>query len=304
MEQTTQPDILVMKPQSFRARTILIPLLFVGMHFVMSFLILMVFFGFAYFNELTVRGFSQSQSDIMALLNAAFTSVLQNQTIIVTILAACLIPICLVFLKLNAKRDARILMNEKMRLVDLLPALAMMLGTLGVVNLWFELMEYLRSMVPFVDKLMSDYQGTSDALSPAVGFFWQILGISILVPIAEELIFRGIVQGELRKAMPAWAAIVIQGVVFGLYHMQPIQSTYAILAGLVLGLAYHWSRSILVPIAMHCLFNFFGGALPYMLDERSNSILSMAEIAFIMVAVIAFFFLKSNRRKEIQYRTE
>jgi membrane protease YdiL (CAAX protease family) len=146
---------------------------------------------------------------------------------------------------------------------------------------------------------MDDYTKSASAFTADNGYFWLILGISILTPISEELIFRGVIQGELRRAMPEWAAIVIQAVLFAAYHMQPIQSSYVLLPGLLLGLAYYWSRSIWVPIAMHCLFNFLGSALPSLIGESKlgQEILGYSEMGFILIGAAAAVFFMLHRRR-------
>jgi len=159
---------------------------------------------------------------------------------------------------------------------------------------------WLQERVPFVQNQMDDYMETAGAFTASSGYIWLIIGICIMAPLVEELVFRGIIQGELRKAMPEWAAIIIQAVVFALFHMQAIQITYVVLPGLLLGLAYYWSRSLWVPIIMHMVFNFFGSVLPAMAgtDETLNNILSISELAFILVGILAGVFFWMNRRRE------
>ncbi len=115
--------------------------------------------------------------------------------------------------------------------------------------------------------------------------------------------FRGIIQGELRRAMPEWLAVVIQALAFAIFHMQPIQSSYVFLPGLLLGAAYAWSRSLWVPIVMHIFFNLLGSLVPSLIqsDEMLVQIVGLTQMAFIPVAVAAavYMFL-SSRKKKIQ----
>lgn len=41
----------------------------------------------------------------------------------------------------------------------------------------------------------------------------------VLAPVAEELLFRGYLYGKLRKVSPAWLAIIVSGLAFGLAHL-------------------------------------------------------------------------------------
>ena len=53
--------------------------------------------------------------------------------------------------------------------------------------------------------------------------FLTILVVGIVAPFAEELLFRGIIYKTLSKSMSIPAVIIIQGVLFGVYHMNLVQ---------------------------------------------------------------------------------
>jgi membrane protease YdiL (CAAX protease family) len=74
-------------------------------------------------------------------------------------------------------------------------------------------------------------------------------------PVFEELLFRGLVFGELRKVATVRLALVIQALIFGLYHINPIQGAYAFLIGLLLGYVYYRSSSIVAPMIVHAAIN-------------------------------------------------
>ena len=93
----------------------------------------------------------------------------------------------------------------------------------------------------------------SDGLLPAVS-------IVLMGPLAEELMFRGVIQTRLARAMPAWIAVVLQAVLFGVTHGTPIQMAYAFLIGLALGFLRSRTGSILPGFAAHAAFNAMNGA--------------------------------------------
>ncbi len=281
----------------FRLRTVLVPLLFLFLHFIVINIVATIYV--VIYIVVTSGG---SSADMLAILSdsARLNALTVEQYPIITVFyTLALIPVYLVYLSLSRRRDARSLLLERTRLADVLPALGMIIGAVGVTNIWFNVLLWLQDRVPFVQTQMDDYMKTAGAFTADNGYLWLILGISILAPIAEELVFRGIIQGELRKAMPEWAAIVIQAVVFALFHMQPVQITYVLLPGLLLGLAYYWSRSLWVPILMHITFNFLGSVLPALVgaDETLNSILFISECVFIAIGVLAGIFFALNRRR-------
>ena len=127
-------------------------------------------------------------------------------------------------------------------------------------------------------------------------FFLSLLAVGIVGPIFEELLFRGLVFGELRKLMPVRIAIFVQAILFGVYHMNVIQGTYAFLIGILLGFVYYRSRSIYSPVIVHITINsssviagrLIGGA------SSSNYALIVAS-ASILLFILSGAFILTHR---------
>ena len=89
--------------------------------------------------------------------------------------------------------------------------------------------------------------------------FTTVIYACFLGPIAEELMFRAVTQGYLRRSgLNAVAVIFIQAILFGIAHMNPVQSTYATVFGLSLGLLRHKYGNIRITCLAHIVFNVFG----------------------------------------------
>ncbi|MEM8872853.1 MAG: CPBP family intramembrane glutamic endopeptidase [Planctomycetota bacterium] len=103
----------------------------------------------------------------------------------------------------------------------------------------------------------------------------MFLGVGLLVPIAEEIAFRGLLQGALgagltrladpmKEAGMRWLAILISSLVFAVIH--PFFSWPAIFTlSILLGYAYDRSGSIWTPIVGHAAFNTFNLSLAVLL---------------------------------------
>jgi len=169
----------------------------------------------------------------------------------------------------------------------LLPALVFSIGLLGVTNLLFSGLMILGDSVPAVERLMTDYLEQAEAFSPALGYGWLIAGITFLAPLSEELLFRGIIQGELRRAMPEWLAVVTQAVLFALFHMQAVQVLYVFIPALALGAMYAVTRSFWVPVLMHVVFNFLGSVVPALLSgqESLSQVVVWFEVACAVISI-------------------
>ncbi|MFG1498112.1 CPBP family intramembrane glutamic endopeptidase [Saccharospirillum sp. HFRX-1] len=75
--------------------------------------------------------------------------------------------------------------------------------------------------------------------------------------LAEELLFRGVVQGWLQRRLGPWPALVLAAVLFGIAHLAGGWTYVAVvtLAGLVYGLAYLWTGRLLWAVLVHWLLN-------------------------------------------------
>ncbi|MEY8426931.1 CPBP family intramembrane glutamic endopeptidase [Lachnospiraceae bacterium 46-15] len=86
-------------------------------------------------------------------------------------------------------------------------------------------------------------------------FAVQAVGLGILVPIAEEFLFRGLIYQRLKKYVPVWLAILAGAGIFALYHGNMVQIIFAFPMALVMLLAYEKWNSLYVPIIFHMAAN-------------------------------------------------
>ncbi|MEL7834653.1 type II CAAX endopeptidase family protein [Fodinibius sp. Rm-B-1B1-1] len=76
--------------------------------------------------------------------------------------------------------------------------------------------------------------------------------ITVVAPVVEEIIFRGIMIERIgAKYNYSWA-IVISSVIFGILHSEPVG---AFISGVVLSLVYLKTRSLIIPILIHIANN-------------------------------------------------
>jgi membrane protease YdiL (CAAX protease family) len=100
--------------------------------------------------------------------------------------------------------------------------------------------------------------------NPAI-FLYMIPVTILFVAPAEELLFRGIVQGLFRRAYGVVPAVVLASALFGVAHWLALTGggsrlTYVAIAailGVVLAASYELSENLTVPIVIHGLWNAF-----------------------------------------------
>ena len=83
-----------------------------------------------------------------------------------------------------------------------------------------------------------------------------IISLAFLGPLLEEVLFRGAIQGLLMRYFGRpWPAIIVAALVFGVFHMNPVQIVYATLLGIVFGWIFYRTGSLMSVIVGHVLNN-------------------------------------------------
>lgn len=95
--------------------------------------------------------------------------------------------------------------------------------------------------------------GGADALVIAYTVFFG--------PICEELCFRGLTFNLCHRVMSPVMANIIQALLFGGMHANPLQSVYAFVFGFLLGQIYMETDNLMITILTHIAFNGIGMCL-------------------------------------------
>ena len=115
------------------------------------------------------------------------------------------------------------------------------------------------SCIFLVDALMSYLTFLPDWLSDTFNLLqtgWLgILCIAVLGPVLEELLFRGAVTKVLLKKYSPGKAILISGLIFGIFHLNPAQMVGACFSGFLFAWIYYKTKSVIPGILIHILNN-------------------------------------------------
>ena len=132
--------------------------------------------------------------------------------------------------------------------------------------------------------------------------------MAILAPLLEEVLFRGAIQGVLMRYFGRpWPAIIVSALVFGIFHLNPVQIVYATLLGIVLGWIYYRTGSLLSVIVGHVLNNSlavittiaYGAA-----DEQAFAESQVGIAGFLFFAVISVYLAVKLERVSGNVKTE
>lgn len=99
---------------------------------------------------------------------------------------------------------------------------------------------------------------------------WSILTAVVLVPILEEVLFRGQILGSVRGKYGSFAALFVSSLFFGLMHISfPAQAVNAFIIALILGYIYMKSGSLLGVITIHAFNNAVSYTMAELFDNDS-----------------------------------
>lgn len=88
----------------------------------------------------------------------------------------------------------------------------------------------------------------------------ELIGIGVVIPVMEELLFRGVVQRRFRVMMkPRWA-VICTAVIFALYHGNLLQAIYTFFLGIIFGYLLEKYHSIAAPVTAHIAANLISVA--------------------------------------------
>ena len=103
-----------------------------------------------------------------------------------------------------------------------------------------------------------------------------VITISVIPAICEEIMFRGYIQRSFGFKLKPYLAVLITAIFFALYHFNPYGIIPLAILGFYFGYAAYKSKSLIIPMTLHFLNNFFAVILYFILgdDELINSSVS------------------------------
>lgn len=161
------------------------------------------------------------------------------------------------------------------------------------------LVEYVLSLMPWLPNIMEN------SFESLQSNWLGVLCITILGPVLEELLFRGAITKALLKQYSPAKAIVFSALIFGIFHLNPVQIVSAGLIGFVLAWIYYKTASLVPCILLHILNNTLSVflSLRYPEIEKMSDFFSHTTYLFIIgtsIAVcIGIYFL--TRKIQVPY---
>ncbi len=141
------------------------------------------------------------------------------------------------------------------------------------------------------------YQETAEALySVSIPLGLVLYGIA--APLAEELLFRGIIYQEAKRVWKPLYAVMISAGLFGMYHGNGVQMVYGFCMGMILGFAYHQTHKFSLPVIIHGVVNVMVFLSSNLGLITGGTFQLIAGIALTVVGAIVFWKMNTEYLKK------
>ncbi len=116
---------------------------------------------------------------------------------------------------------------------------------------------------------------------------WQIVLVAAMMPaLCEEIFFRGVLQGILKKNLPKEKLIIVIGILFGIFHLSMFRIIPTGLLGILLAYLTLASGSIFPSMCLHFMHNgYYLWASYNKVDLDSTMCISLALVGLVIAAV-------------------
>lgn len=166
-------------------------------------------------------------------------------------------------------------------------------------TLYIVLFAFALSLMPidFLVELFPSYKEINNFIYSQTNSILNIICIVVLIPIYEEILFRGVIFNHLKENYKIGTAIILQALLFAIAHGNIVQGIYAFIIGIALVLMYMYFNSIYSNIILHMAFNLFGGLIiPRVLSQNEFIYYALTAICLVFLIFSSYKMISNYRR--------
>lgn len=233
--------------------------------------------------------------------NINYDMFLEEQEFYLLIVNIIIIIIYYRWFKKLKKKENRIIIHKIFNIRNfgliLLLGFGLVFLVTGIMNL---LLTFLSRYLPLY---VSNYINQSYFIAEG-NFYILLISSVIITPIAEELVFRGVILNRSNNLLLFYVANIFQSILFAMVHMNWIMFIYTLPLGLIYGYVYKRYQSIIPTIILHVLNNAVAILIEkynYSAKEPVNvSITFLISLVCIGVCLllIYYYFIKREERRD------
>lgn len=208
----------------------------------------------------TMEVIMESQGDMTRYMDIYMAKLAEHSTALTiatsvgTIIAVLVTVIWYFFGVYRKNKKAGQIEKVAPKLKNVKSILFLVLGSIAAYAVAILIYFGLASIMP---NMMEVYQAAMNSTLGGVEILGLILPI-VLAPIGEETALRGLVMTRTKKSFGLAGCIILSGIFFGIYHMNPIQGLYAIPIGVFYGFVAYKYKSVIPAIICHLINNVLG----------------------------------------------
>jgi membrane protease YdiL (CAAX protease family) len=151
------------------------------------------------------------------------------------------------------------------------------------------------SLVNILIDIFPSYNEASAAIESNMGSVLGIVSVVLVIPIFEEVLFRGLIYNELKTHLNIVIAIILQSLIFAIAHGNMLQGIYAFIMGAVVAIIYDKTGSIFAPILFHVTYNLLGSIiLPIILSGVDGYYITFLIVGAIITTLALILIFKNN----------
>ncbi|MCH5259697.1 MAG: CPBP family intramembrane metalloprotease [Lachnospiraceae bacterium] len=247
----------------------------------------------AYLCSVAMGYFGTGLQEYMTTHEATLTSVVSGLSMLIGILP--LIPMLrreLVICKENADDKAPVATEGgtvRQKAVNIVLAVILAASSSVGLNVLLTLTGFVQTSEVYRDVARQQY---------GVIFGIGAILFGLISPITEEIVFRGLVFNRMRRYYPTMVAIVMSGVLFGVYHGNLVQGVYGGCMGILLAYTYERIRSFLVPCLFHATANLMVYSLAQNAELHARLFNVTGCVILFAISVICIFVIEKLRKRD------
>lgn len=181
------------------------------------------------------------------------------------------------------KRPYRLIMSEPVSLKYIYVAMAS-IGLTVSANLAINAFHFFKYALDYAEVSRLIY---SEPL------YLQVIVIGFIMPVCEELLFRGLVYERISQYGSEKSALILTSLLFGFFHGTWIQIIYAFLFSMVMIYVYKRTGSFAASLCFHIVSNLSALGLRQM-APLSTLGYSIGIVAFLMLGLLGMYVLKQG----------
>ena len=262
-----------------KLKNILSALLYLALFFAIQFAVVFIFELAVTLKE-TVLLAASGDVDTAALTEAVVASIKENEIALTVVSDVLFVLVVWLIFKIRKKS-----MFAEVGLTKpnfrYLPAVIALGATANVI------VSLIFTFLPLPESWWEEYNTASAALDEISVV--NVIAIVVVAPIAEELLFRGLVFTRLSRGLGVYIGAAASALLFGLVHGTVIWGIYTALFGLVIVFILVRTRSLFYAMMFHFAFNAFS----FFVEDISFVMVAVSVPLF--VAAAADLIITSNR---------